>query len=145
MARGKALALDTNCVLRWLLRDNIQQADIVEHHLKTAKSRLYVADMTFAEIVWVLKSYYQFEDRLIEGFMRKIVEHDKINCNRELFSKVLDHLTTRPKVSFVDTCLVFYAGLSDAKLLTFDKTLAKKFPRLTHLAHSPHLRYNKPR
>lgn len=128
---NKSLALDTNCILRWLLRDNIEQADIVEYHLKNAKGRLHIADMVLAEVVWVLSSFYKLDDALIEGFLRKVVEHDKISCNRDLFRKVLDHMTTQPKVSFVDTCLVFYANLGDVKLLTFDKTLAKKFPRLT--------------
>lgn len=128
-----ALALDTNCVLRWLLQDNKDQANVVAQYLETSPSKLHVADMVFAEAVWVLKKFYEFDDELIEGFMRKLVEHDKINCNRALFGQVLDHINTSPKVSFVDTCLVFYAGLGDAKLLTFDKTLAKKFPRLTKL------------
>lgn len=134
MARSKTLALDTNCVLRWLLRDNPQQADEIEHYLRTMKTRLHVADIVFAEVVWVLKSYYEFDDALIEGFMRKVVEHNNINCNRELFNNVLEHMNTRPKVSFVDTCLVWYAGIGEARLLTFDKTLARKFPRLTQLA-----------
>lgn len=129
-----ALALDTNCLLRWLLQDNQPQANIVGTYLKDSKTKLHVADMAFAEAVWVLKKFYKFDDELIEGFMRKIVEHDKINCNRALFGQVLDHMNTSPKVSFVDTCLVFYAGLADAKLLSFDKTLAKKFPRLVKLA-----------
>lgn len=128
------LALDTNCVLRWLLQDNKQQASVVAHHLETSKAKLHVADMVFAEVVWVLKRFYEFDDELIEGFMRKLVEHDRINCNRALFTQVLDHMNRSPKVSFVDTCLVFYASLGDTKLLTFDKTLAKKFPRLAKLA-----------
>jgi predicted nucleic-acid-binding protein len=129
-----ALALDTNCLLRWLLKDSETQAAIVEDYLTSSKAPLHVADMAFAEVVWVLGSTYGFPDALVESFVRKIVEHNKINCNRALFGQVLDHMNTSPKVSFVDTCLVFYAGLGDAKLLSFDKTLAKKFPRLVKLA-----------
>lgn len=128
-----ALALDANCLLRWLLQDNPRQAAVVTRYL-TEPTRLHVADMAFAEVAWVLKSVYGFDDDLIEGLLRKVVEHNKINCNGALFGQVLNHMNTKPKVSFVDTCLTFYAGLSDAKLLTFDKTLAKKFPRLVKLA-----------
>ncbi len=134
MASNKALALDTNCLLRWLLRDNVAQADVVEQHLASSKSRLHVADLVFAEAVWVLRSYYEFDDVMVEALMRKVVEHDKINCNRALFTQVLEHMNSRPKVSFVDTCLAVYAGLADARLLTFDQTLARKFPRQTYLA-----------
>lgn len=129
-----ALALDTNCLLRWLLEDNKAQAAIVEKHLASSQRQLHVADMALAEVVWVLSSTYGFPDVLVEGFVRKIVEQKKITCNRVLFNQVLEHLNTSPKVSFVETCLAFYAGLSNAQLLTFDKTLAKKFPRLVQLA-----------
>jgi len=129
-----ALALDTNCLLRWLLQDNPVQATTVARYFETTPGKLHVADIVFAEAVWVLKRFYGFDDELIEGLMRKVVEHDKINCNRALFGRVLDHLSSSPKVSFVDTCLVFYAALGDGKLLTFDKALSKKFPRLVKLA-----------
>jgi len=129
-----ALTLDTNCILRWLLDDNAKQSQIVADIITTSKSPLHVTDMAIAEVVWVCKSVYGHDNHLVEGFVRKIVEHSKINCNRALFNQVLDHMNTSPKVSFVDTCLAFYAGIGDAKLLTFDKTLAKKFPRLVKLA-----------
>ena len=117
-----ALALDTNCLLRWLLQDNEKQAAIVDAHLKSSKMSLHVADMAVAEMVWVLSSTYGFPDVMVEGFVRKVVEQGKISCNRALFNQVLDHMNTSPKVSFVDTCLAFYAGLNDARLLTFDKS-----------------------
>lgn len=133
MASSKPLALDANCVLRWLLWDNPEQAEVVNRHLQTSRTRVHVSDLVLAEVVWVLGSYYEFDDRMIEGLVRKVVEHHNISCNRALFTKVLEHMNTTPKVSFVDTCLVFYAGLADAKLLTFDKKLAKKFPRQVRL------------
>lgn len=127
-----AHALDTNCLLRWLVRDVPAQAAAVDAILE--RERVHVADMAIAETVWVMKSYYHISNETIAMSIAKIVEHDKINCNRALFGQVLNHLGSSPKVSFVDTCLAFYAGLNGAKLLTFDKTLAKKFPRLVKLA-----------
>lgn len=128
------LALDTNCLVRWLLQDNEAQAAIVDSYMVKSRSRLHVSDLVLAEVVWVLSSAYKLDDQLIERLLRMVVENSKINCNRVLFNKVLDHMNTAPKVSFVDTCLAFYAELGMAKLLTFDKTLAKKFPRAVRLA-----------
>lgn len=127
-------ALDTNCLLRWLLNDQPTQSKIVSSYLKSSASRVHVADLVLAEVAWVLKSFYKLDDHLVEGFLRKVVEHENINCNRVLFNKVLDDYNTSPKVSFVDLCLAHYAGLADAKLLTFDKALAKKLPRVVELA-----------
>lgn len=133
MASNKPLALDANCILRWLLWDNPQQAEVVDHYLQSSRTRLHVSDLALAEVVWVLGSYYEFDGQMIESLVRKVVEHRNINCNRALFTQVLEHMNTTPKVSFVDTCLVSYAGLADAKLLTFDRKLAKKFPRAVRL------------
>jgi len=127
-----AHAIDTNCLLRWLVRDVPEQVAIIDDILK--RERVHVADMAIAETVWVLKRYYGTSDETIAQAVAKIVEHPNINCNGALFGQVLNHMNSSPKVSFVDTCLAFYAGLGDAKLLTFDKTLAKKFPRLVKVA-----------
>lgn len=127
-----ALALDTNCLLRWLVRDVPEQTAIVDAILES--ERVHVADMAIAETVYVMKKYYGISDGVVAGAIAKIITHDKITCNRILFGKVLDDINTSPKVSFVDICLAQYAGLGDLKLLTFDKTLTKKFPRLTKLA-----------
>lgn len=129
-----AEALDTNCLVRWLLWDDSGQAEVVERCLRTSKTRLHVADMAIAETVWVLKKVYGLTDTLVEGLVWKIIEHDNIACNQALFARVLDQMGKSPKVSFVDICLAHYAGLSGATLLTFDKTLAKRFPRLVRLA-----------
>ena len=128
------LALDTNCLLRWLLEDNEEQAAVVDEHLRSSKARLHVADLAVAEAVWVLKKVYGFDDDLVVGLARKIIEHDKINCNRALFGPVLAELNKSPKVSFVDICLAYYADMGGAKLLTFDRTLAKRFPRMVKQA-----------
>lgn len=129
-----AYALDTNCLLRWLLRDIKDQADIVERYLHLEGSKLHVADAAIIEMVWALKKFYKFDDDLVAGFVRKVLEHENISCNRMLFSRVLDDYVKSPKASFVDVCLAHYAGLQDATLVTFDRALAKKLPKLVKLA-----------
>jgi len=127
-----ALALDTNCLLRWLVRDVPEQTAVIDDLLK--RERVHVADLAIAETVWMMKRYYHISDETIAISIARIIQHDKINCNRTLFNNVLGDMNTSPKVSFVDTCLAHYAQLGEAKLLTFDDTLAKKFPRMTKLA-----------
>lgn len=129
-----AYHLDTNCVLRWLLNDNPRQARVVTDYLRTSKTKLQVTDLVFAEVAWVLKSVHDLDDIIIEGFLRKIVENNDLSCDRQLLNRVLDELNASPKVSFVDLYLAHYAGFSGNKLLTFDKTLAKKLPKLVKLA-----------
>lgn len=130
-----AYALDTNCLLRWVLDDNEDQAKRIDELLSRSSQALQVADMALAEMVWVLKSVYHFDDPAVADFLETVIENKKINCNRVLFQKVLEDYHGTPKVSFVYLCLTHYAQLSGAKkLLTFDKTLAKRFPKLVELA-----------
>lgn len=128
-----AHALDTNCILRWLLWDVPEQAQKVENALNR-RPNVQIADVAIAETVWVLKSVFEFDDMLIGKMVEKLITHENINCNRVLFNRVLEDFVKSPKASFVDMCLAHYAGLQDAKLLTFDKTLAKKLPKLVQLA-----------
>lgn len=125
-------ALDTNCLIRWLVRDHEQHVRVIDEILDY--HRVHVADMAIAELAWVLKSIYELDDTSIIESIEKVITHENINCNRALFNRVLVDFAKSPKVSFVDVCLAHYAGLSEATLLTFDKTLAKKLPKITKLA-----------
>lgn len=128
-------ALDTNCLVRWLLGDNVAQAKVVEGYLNQPGRNLHVADLAIIETAWVLKSVYEFDEVMIGRFIEKILQHRNINCNRALFQNVLKGMHGRPKISLTDLCLAYYAKLSDAdKLLTFDKTFAKRLPDLVELA-----------
>jgi predicted nucleic-acid-binding protein len=89
--------------------------------------------MAVAETVWVLKSVFGYDDKLVTGLVEKLITHKNINCSEALFKLVLDSYMKPPKTSFVDVCLAFYTDLRAAKLLTFDKTLAKKFPSIVKL------------
>ncbi len=125
-------ALDTNCLARWIIRDNTKQADIVDEIL--AQHKVHVADMTITELVWVLQGFYRLDLESIADIVDKIISHPSINCNRALFRHVVEELPKSPKVSFIDLCLSYYVKLSDAeKLITFDKTLAKRLPSLVQL------------
>ncbi len=127
-------ALDTNCILRWLLRDNERQAHEVDLLLKDTKSPMHIADLAIAETVFVLKTSWKFDNEMLKQAIMQIIEHPKINCNRVLFAEVASQLVGRPAVSFADIYLVYCAQLTGADaLVTFDKTLHKRFPNNTKL------------
>ncbi len=125
-------ALDTNMLVRWLIGDNETQTKKVEEILSSGR-RLHVSDMAIAEMVFVLAKYYDLNTEDISQCIKRIIRHKSINCNSLLFGRVIEDYGQSPKTSFVDVCLAHYAGLADAKLLTFDKTLARKLPTLTQI------------
>ncbi len=127
------VSLDTNCVLRWLLQDIPVQANKVEAVLHQTSSNIFIPDLVIIELAWVLKSVYDYNDKQVAELVRLVIDNSKFNCNRQLFEFVFLELEQSPKVLITDICLAFYAYDKQSTLLTFDKTLAKKLPKLTKL------------
>src|SRR3989338_4694629 len=53
--------LDTNLLLRFLTSDDHKKAKAVANLLKTSKDPLIVTDLAFAELAWVMASFYDFD------------------------------------------------------------------------------------
>ncbi len=122
-------ALDTNCLLRWLLGDIPDQAKKIDLFLQDPDNTAHVADMAVAEVVWVLQSVYEFSRPEIADAIHAITANSRINCNRKVFEEAMPLYVKRHSISFVDACLASYAILSDCdKLFTFDKKLAAALP-----------------
>lgn len=125
-------SLDTNMLLRLLLADIPKQTNIVEALLTDKSQKFAVADMVFAEVVWVLQGgVYSYDRQRIAINLQSILAIHQINCNRIMLEKALQLYISHTKISFIDACLATYAELNDATpLLTFDKNLATALPSI---------------
>jgi predicted nucleic-acid-binding protein len=124
-------SLDTNTLLRLLLADVPKQATAVEELLTNPSQRFAVADMVFAEIVWVLQgTAYGYDRPRIAANLESISAIRNISCNRAMLGKAIPLYLSHPKISFIDACLSVYAELNEATpLLTFDKKLVAALPK----------------
>lgn len=125
-------SIDTNIVIRLLLRDVPDQLDKVNTLIDGAgQNSLVVADAVFYECVWILSGkMYGFDRELIAKLLLQVADIPQINCNRAMLEKALPLYASHTKISFIDACLSVYAELNDAKpLLTFDKRLALALPQ----------------
>jgi predicted nucleic-acid-binding protein len=124
-------SLDTNALLRLVLADVPKQTAAVEALLDDASQKFAVADMVFAEIVWVLQGgIYNYDRQRITANLQSIIGIRQINCNRAMLTRALPLYVSHEKISFVDACLTVYAELNDATpLLTFDKKLVSSLPK----------------
>jgi predicted nucleic-acid-binding protein len=124
-------SLDTNLLLRLVLSDIPSQAAAVELLFVDKTHKYAVADMTFAEIVWVLQGApYKYTREHIAANVQIIMGIAQINCNRALLERALPLYVKHPGISFIDACLATYAELNGATpLLTFDKNLVKVLPK----------------
>lgn len=128
-------SLDTNTLLRLVLDDVPAQAAAVEKLLTGSAGQFAVADLAFAEMVWILSGsvYRQSRPEIVQN-IQAIARLPQIHCNRVLLERALPLYLRHANLSFIDCCLSVHAELNKAvPLLTFDKNLAKKLPKQTEL------------
>lgn len=69
-------ALDTNVLIRFLVRDDQKQArraKALVDRLDENEERAYVSDIVLCELVWVLKSRYEFQRGQIAPALKQLV------------------------------------------------------------------------
>lgn len=126
------ISIDTNIVLRLLLRDDPSQTEKIIGIIDNAKpGGIMVADAVFFEVAWVLSGkYYGLNRPLIAKLLRQLAAIPQINCNRNLLEQALPLYVKHKDISFIDACLATYAELNQATpLITLDKRLAMALPK----------------
>lgn len=120
--------IDTNCLLRFLLRDLPVQAQSIKKIFEEAKRgeiSLYIPLLTFVEADFSLSQIYHFEkakivDKLFSLAKLPFLEVEKYKI---LLEALL--LYSHSNIGFVDALFVTEARITGKELLTFDKKLKK--------------------
>lgn len=116
-------SLDTNVVLRFLLRDIPDQT--AQALAAVAADDGYVTDVVITETVFVLEKYYEAPRDTIALSLRSFLALPNLTSNGPLFRDVFDLYEARPSLSIVDCYAAVEAGIWDNSLVTFDKNLLK--------------------
>jgi predicted nucleic-acid-binding protein len=117
-------SLDTNCLLRWVLKDIPEQTAAVQQ-LMSSGLVFYVANAAITEIAFVLEKVYGLPREAVVSNIQTIIAAENINCNHTFFQAILPMYIKHPALSFVDCQLALQAELqSRVPLYTFDKKLA---------------------
>lgn len=131
MEKGKIIAIDTNYWVRYLVRDNLKQAEIAKLLLERGNRgevKLMTSWLVFFEVKWVLGSVYEFNKKEIVEALELILQlkHVKI-LKRNLLTETIKVWETT-NLSFEDCYLMIEAKDNGAEdLATFDAKLKKKF------------------
>lgn len=120
-------SLDTNIILRLILKDVPAQCLKLQDLLMRQGYTYDVADLAITEAVYVMQSNYGLpREKIVDG-VRRLLLFPGVNYNQMLFEQVFPMYLRCPKLSFNDCCLAGYAMLNQAEpLWTFDKELAKE-------------------
>jgi predicted nucleic-acid-binding protein len=121
--------IDANTILRWLLNDDHRKSGAFERILQNAmhrKDELFVADVTIAEIIWVLESHYELSKNLIVQSMRSL-----LSCQEVLFEnreRLFDAVTIyeNHSVDYIDAYLAALGKTMNVHaILSYDRDFDK--------------------
>ena len=115
--------LDTNSILRFLLKDNLEKADIV---MKTiTEQSCFIPIEVVAELVYVLTKVYKIERTTVSTTIKDFFEINNINVFKKEIICFALNLFANTKLDFVDSLLISYSKIENYEVLTFDSELKK--------------------
>jgi predicted nucleic-acid-binding protein len=122
-------SLDTNVLVRWLVRDDERQANRALSLFESARTdafALFVPITVTLELEWVLRSRYKFDKETVMAVFTALLETQEIEFQDEAALERALHLYRRGTAEFAD-CL--HAGicamLARTPFLTFDARAAR--------------------
>jgi len=121
--------LDTNVLIRYLLRDDLMQAEQARVAIENAGQTgepVVVSLLTMLESEWVLRSCASIDKRIIITTFRMLLEARDIRIEQEGTLEEALYLYENNSADFAD-CLMAtrYTRLGCSAMLTFDKKAAQ--------------------
>ena len=117
------LLLDTNAILRYVLQDNPEMADVVEEQM--SNEVCYVPVEVVAEVVYVLQKTYKIERNIITQTLIDLTEMQHICFFQDRVVYLALDVYTSTTFDFVDCLLIGYSKEKQYSIFTFDKKLQK--------------------
>jgi predicted nucleic-acid-binding protein len=118
------LAVDTNVLVRLLVRDDADQVSAAEAFLSRGA---WVSHLVLAETFWVLDSVYDLTRAQVATAIEMLLNHRELSLqDADVVTAALDHFRRRPAVEFSD-CLVLEIARKAGHLpvATFDRNFAR--------------------
>lgn len=124
MPKSTPRLIDTNLIIRYLVEEDSKKADAVEKLLKNPDGKLVLTDVTFAEIIWVLSSYYGLKKEKIIQYLSALLKLNTIIANRTVLYKALEYFLNY-NLSYIDAYQAGYAAVKKMDIYSYDKDFNK--------------------
>jgi predicted nucleic-acid-binding protein len=115
------IRIDTNYIIRYLVNDNLEMADIAEEILTT--KNVFISNEILAEVVYVLLGVYKISKDDIANQILELIDFQNISVSNSKIIRESLQLFKIKNLDFVDCLLCAYA--SQDEIVTFDKKLNK--------------------
>jgi predicted nucleic-acid-binding protein len=117
-------AVDTNLLVRLLVRDDAVQVEAAESFVAPGA---WVSHLVLAETLWVLDAVYERSAAQLAVAVELLLDHQSLTLqDADVVEAALGHFRARPSLGFSD-CMVLETARKAGHLPlgTFDKALAK--------------------
>jgi predicted nucleic-acid-binding protein len=117
-------AIDTNVLVRLIVRDDAAQAGAAEEFIANGA---WVSHLVLAETTWVLASVYELQHREIAIAIEMLLDHQQLTIqDAEIVEDALQQYRKRPALGFSD-CLILEVAMKagHVPLGTFDRALSR--------------------
>ena len=117
-------AVDTNVLVRLVVRDDADQARVAEEFVAGGA---WVSQLVLAETMWVLDAVYERTPAQIATAVDMLLNHQQLAVqDSDVVSAAIESYRKRPSLGFSD-CLVLEIArkVGNLPLGTFDRELAK--------------------
>lgn len=117
-------AVDTNVLVRLIVRDDPEQIGVAESFVSTGA---WASHLVLAEATWVLDAVYDRTPEQIATAIDMLLNHKDLTIqDAEVVTKALEHFRRRPALGFSE-CLVLELARKAGHLPlgTFDRDLSK--------------------
>jgi predicted nucleic-acid-binding protein len=115
--------LDSNAILRVVLKDNIEMENIVKKTLLEQYCLITVE--VVAEVVYVLTKVYKLDRIIVFDSLKYIFEISNVTVLKKEIVFLAFNFFVDTNLSFVDSLLVSYSKIENYDVLIFDKELKK--------------------
>ena len=116
--------VDTNVVLRYLLRDNEAQAQIAKDLIEGGA---FLIPEVLMETSHVLRAFYEVDRQNIATQL--LIVLDWVTMERKAVMIRAVNIFAETKLDFVDCILAAYHELENAEVFTFDRKLKNRLKR----------------
>jgi len=123
------IAVDTNVLVRFLVRDDAKQAARAAELIRD--NQIWISKTVLFETEWVLRSLYGFKPKILVRALRALVGLEAVFLEDEVsVAKALDSF--KEGLDFADALHLASAG-DATQFATFDRKLARQARRTTTL------------
>lgn len=121
--------VDTNVLLRYLLKDDEWQYAIAEPYFISKQHQLYLPIHSLCEVVWLMKNKLKVPRQVIIDILLDLTSSSNVSTEQQIFDKGMMFLKNGG--DFADGVIAsFTQTIENSVFLTFDKNLSKVADKL---------------